>query len=313
MPRAFLALALVLLTTGTACARDPDALAVLDACARQLDPHLDVGYERIAARCPELAGTLERSPWGAWLPAEWKEPHNQLSAAGLRALHEALLREVAAASGTRELHPERVRAVLERVMRPERDGEGWWARFKHWLRELLTARPQEDSEWWRRLLGDVSLDRAALRAVAVLAIALLVTLAGAVVINELRVAGVLRRGPGASARAGAGRAARAAPELSEVDSAPPRAQPALLLELIAQRLAVAGRLPPARAFTVRELTRRARLEEEGERVRLAALGAVSERVRYDRGEVAAPELAAALRGGRELLVALETSAAAGAA
>ena len=317
MARALLALLLTI--AGTAYAREPDALAALDTCAGQLDPELDLGYERIAARCPDLTAALEHSPWTAWLPADWKEPRNQLSASGLRALRDTLVRESstqpegAAAAGTRTLHPERVRAVLERVMRPERAEEGWWARFKRWLREVLTAPPREDSHWWRRLLGGVSADRAMLRVVAGLAIALLVILAIAVVMNELRVAGLLRRRPGPPELAAAGRAARGGPSLSDVDGVEPGAQPALLLELISARLAALDRLPPARAFTVRELTRRAVLVDERARARLADLAAVSERVRYGAGAVAAPVLEGALRGGRELLATLETPAAAEAA
>ena len=40
----------------------------LDACIGRLDQQLDVGYERIAARCPELAPALAQSPWAPWLP-----------------------------------------------------------------------------------------------------------------------------------------------------------------------------------------------------------------------------------------------------
>lgn len=312
-------LALLLLIAGTAYSREPDALAALDACVGQLDPELDLGYERIAARCPDLTAALEHSPWAAWLPADWKEPRNQLSASGLRALRDTLaregstLREGADTVDTRALHPERVRAVLERVMRPERAEEGWWARLKRWLREALTAPPADDGHWWRRLLEGVSTNRAMLRVVAVLAIALLVILALAVVMNELRVAGLLRRRPGPSQLAAAGRAARGGPSLSELDGVEPSAQPALLLELITARLAALDRLPPARALTVRELTRRAVLVDERARARLADLAGVSERVRYGAGGVAAPLLEGALRGGRELLATLETSAAAEAA
>ena len=66
--------------------------------------------------------------------------------------------------------------------------------------------------------------------------AVLVALAAAIVMNELRIAGLL--GAGAAARTAArGRAARGAPGLRPRQSRRlPRAQPALLLELIAARL-----------------------------------------------------------------------------
>ena len=311
MRRAFLALLLTI--APVAGAREPQALAALEDCAAHLDPGGDFGYQRLAARCPQLTATLEASPFAAWLPADWKALHNQLSAEGLRGLHAVLEREDAATSGSRELHPERVRAVLERVMRPEREPPGWWARLKRWLRELLTTPPQDDSGWWRRLFGDASIDRATLRLVAALSIALLVMLAVAVVVNELRVAGVLRRRSGQPKAAGAGRAARPSPGLADLESAGMSAQPGLLLELIAVRLAALDRLPPARAFTVRELTRRALFVDEAERARLAELARVSECVRFGGGEVAKPELAGALARGRELLATLETAVAAGAA
>jgi hypothetical protein len=306
--RALLALLLVL--AGAAQAREPDALTALESCAAQLDPSLDVGYERIAARCPDLTAQLERSPWAPWLPPDWKQPDNELSAAGLRALHIALMSEAAAVPGTRTLHPANVRAVLERVTRPEPEQGGWWARFKRWLRALLAQQAQEDNGWLRRLLGDVSIDKAMVRLIVAVSIALLVVLALAVLVNELRVAGLLRRRPESSDRPAPGRAAPGGLKLSDVEAAEPGSQPGLLLELIAARLAAQDRLPPARAFTVRELIRRARLEDEAARTRLADLAAVSERVRYAAGAVAAPVREAAMHGGRELLAALETPAAA---
>lgn len=302
-------LALLLTVAGIACARQPDALAALSDCPRHLDSSLDVGYERIAARCPDLGPALEHSAFAAWLPSDWNEPHNQLSAEDLSELHFTLAREGAAVAGTRELHPERVRAVLQQVTKHEGEQQGWWARFKRWLRELLTPRPQPESDWWRRLFGDAQLDQAALHLIAWLAIALLIALALGVVINELRVAGLLRRKagtPGGSASRGA-----RAPALSDIDSADPRAQPALLLELITSRLAAQERLPASRAFTVRELSSRARLDDPEQRARLVALGAVSERVRYSAQEIAPPVLAEALRGGRELLSSLQALPAPG--
>jgi hypothetical protein len=125
----------------------------------------------------------------------------------------------------------------------------------------------------------------------------------------LRVAGVLRsrqRGRGA----GAPPSQRAGPSLAQIERAPPAAQPALLLEFIAGRLAEQDRLPPPQAFTARELTRRARLPHESDRLRLAELAAVCEQVRFSGLDVAPQVVAGALARGRELLAALETPAAA---
>ena len=66
--RAVLAGLLLLAAFTGAQAEPPDAVATIDACIARLDPQIDVGYERIARRCPDLAPTLEKSGWAAWLP-----------------------------------------------------------------------------------------------------------------------------------------------------------------------------------------------------------------------------------------------------
>src|SRR5262245_30678106 len=88
----------VLIVTGStaALAQEPDAaaLAAIDSCVARLDPELDVGFDRIAARCPELARTLEHSGWAAWLPRGWKESRNDLSAGSLTELRAVVIREL---------------------------------------------------------------------------------------------------------------------------------------------------------------------------------------------------------------------------
>ena len=140
----------------------------------------------------------------------------------------------------------------------------------------------------------------------------MVALAAGIVINELRIAGVLHGGgarshlPGGDfARAGSGAA------LEEIERAAPERQPALLLELIAARLVALQRLPPARALTARELEREARLPQESCRTPLVELVRVCERVRFSREPVSAASLAAAVHGGRALLTALAGASLAG--
>ena len=111
-------LALLVVAAGIPGAQAREALATLDACIERLDRGLDIGYARIAARCPELTPTLLESPWAAWLPSDWDKPENQLSAQGLAELRDLLTRESAPAAD-RTLHVERVGAVLGRVAQPD--------------------------------------------------------------------------------------------------------------------------------------------------------------------------------------------------
>ena len=305
MARALLALLLAAALLPYAQARN--ALEAIDDCVANLDGELDVGYARIAVRCPDLTAALGESSFARWLPADWKRPDNQLSAAGLLELRAQLARENAREEGRRAApRTARVATVLAAVTHEGETGRiSWWQRVKDWLRSFLATRAQADDGWLRRWLAGIELTAATTRLITWAALAVVVALAAGIVINELRIAGVLRSRatrsqPGFGDFPGRGRAAT----LEELERAAPEQQPALLLEQIAVRLAALQRLPPARALTVRELEREARLPEESGRARLAELVAVCERVRFSGEPVSAASLAAALHGGRVLLAAL---------
>jgi hypothetical protein len=289
-------------------ARDP--LRAIDECVTRLDSELDVGYARIAARCPELASTLSESTFAPWLPADWKRPDNELSAAGLSELRAQLARE---SSPRAEEHDaprsERVRAVLATLARSEQDaGRSWWRRLKDWLRGLIAAHPQAEEGWLRRWWAQIKLSTSTTELLGWAALAVVVALAAGIIINELRIAGLLRRGPHRLRTPLAEPpGSNAAALLADIERAAPEEQPALLLELIAARLAEQQRLPPARALTARELARAARLPAESSRGPLTELVAVCERVRFSAERVSSASLTAAVRSGGLLLAMLESA------
>jgi len=298
-------LALLLTAAGVPLASARDAVASIDACIRQLDPGLDVGYTRIAERCPDLTPSLAHSPWALWLPSDWNRPGNQLSASGLTELRTLLARKPRTPS-VRAPRIARVGPVLATLELTERTDSSWWARFKAWLHELAERlAQQQDRGWLRRLLGSIDLSQHTLEGIVWVALALVVALAATIVANELRVAGLLGRTQRTRrSRAAATAALQRAPTLDEVERASPAQQPRLLLALIVARLGEQQRLPPARALTVHELERAAELPDEADRGRLAALVAVCEWVCFAGREVPPPRLAAALAHGRELLGSL---------
>ena len=299
-------LALLFVAAGAPAAQTRDALGALDDCLGQLDRGLDIGYARISARCPELTPSLLASPWAAWLPADWNKPDNQLSAQGLSELRDLLARETAPRAAGRDLHIERVGAVLARVTAdPPRTG--WWPRFKRWLRDLFTPRPGDERSGWRRLLGDIHLTQGVKQAIVWASLALVTALAVVVVLNELRLAGLLRRRQRATLSASAPDAGRLGLTLAEIERASLGEQPALLFDFIAGRLVEQERLPPARAFTAREVVGRARLPDEADRVRLRELAVLCERVRFSGHAVAPQAVAEAVARGRELLSTLATA------
>ena len=305
-------LALLLTTAGAPLASARDAVAAIDACIARLDAGIDVGFARIAERCPELAPSLAGSPAAAWLPPDWDKPGNELSAEGLAELRTLLTRQPAALS-VRAPRVARVGAVLAGLAAGDHRERGWWARFHKWLREVLARRPpEEDSGWLKRLMGDISLPQALLRVITWSSLAVVIALAAAIVGNELRIAGLFGRSRRRSAPAVShGAAGQLQLTLGEVECAARAEQPRLLLELIVARLREQDRLPPPRALTLHELNRAARLATL-DRERLSALTAACERVRFGPREAAPATLAAALTRGRELLAALEPPALQGA-
>lgn len=310
MRRVLLALVLVLAATPAAVARD--ALAVIDSCLKQLDPSLDVGYEKIAARCPDLAPALKASPWQAWLPRDWDKSGNELSDQGLTELRTLIVRETRRRVGMLAPRVERVSSVLAALEAGQPEPAGWWARFKAWVRGIVAARAAAGPDsWLARLLGATRLSERVARLLMVAVCAVLMAVAAAIVINELSLAGWLRRSgqTGAGQAAGAGAQPPAACDLGQVAAAAEELRPRLLLELIARRLYEQGRLPPARALTVQELLRAARLADDADRERLRVLAAASERLRFSNSGPGRDALGAALAAGRELLAALATASA----
>ena len=297
--------ALLLVAAGSASAGAHDALGAIDACLRQLDRGLDVGYRRIAARCPDLTPSLMQSQWAAWLPRDWKEPANLLSADGLSELRTLLTRE-AAIAGRGAPSVEHVAAVLAKITQSDQPRGGWWSRLRQWLREVLAPRPQPAGEgWWRRLFAEARLSQVFLDALGWGALFFVIVLAAVVVANELRVAGVLKSRKRAPRRARDGAGGATAPTTQDLERGSPLEQLPLLLELIARRLAEQERLPPARSLTVHELTRAARLPKESDRQHLNELALACERVRFSGRRQDPDRLATALGHGRALLAALE--------
>lgn len=292
-------------TTATTAAPAQELLrASLADCRARLDPELDVGFERIAAKCPTLPGVLERSEWAAWLPRSWRDPHNELSAGSLAELG-ALI------DGEQRVAPLRqapARADLAPVLAQlATEARATLAtRLSEWLRAMFERdhTPGEE-DWLASLLRRMDGSEALVRLVGYAAIALVVALALLIVVSELRAMGLLRarRDTQSTSRdnrhPGAIRAVR-----RELGHAPLLERPALLLEAIVDALVEARRLPPAGNLTARELTARATLPEPGQRERFAALADAAERTRFGPQPPTEARLIDALEGGGMLLASL---------
>ncbi|MDB6088323.1 MAG: hypothetical protein JWN85_1107 [Gammaproteobacteria bacterium] len=281
-----------------------DALGAIDSCVRKLNAEADIGYERVAARCPELVRRLEDSGWAAWLPRDWNRPGNDLSAGSLRELRVLVARELASQTMGRTPRVERLSSVLAGLGQSGPERGGWWARTKEWLRDVFDrSEHRADDGWLTRLIAQSGISQAVIELMSYAALALVVGLAGLIVVNELRSGGVFGSKRERQAARVPVRAAdrRAGLTWSDVERAAFRHKPRLLLELITARLTEESCLPPASGFTVRELTRAARLTDEKDRDRLAELALLSERVRFSDAQVSADDIGVAVQGGRQLL------------
>src|SRR5579863_3708635 len=297
MVRALLALVLTGAAAPMASAADP--VAVIDACVHHLDPALDVGYARIAARCPELAPSLEGSAYAPWLPPDWNQADNSLSVGGLLELRTLLSRAPPGAVQAPQVA--RLAPFLAQLRSQPKEPRTWWTRFKDWLRQVLNTRSGSgESGWLERLLGKVNPPQLLIPLIVWGTLLLLLGLAASIIVNELRLAGVLR---GRRARS------RSAPQtlpsqepltLAALAQAGVRERPRLLLELILRQLTVQRRLPPTRALTLQELQRTAQLPSSA-RARLAELAAACEQLRFAAQEPPPAALAAAAARGAELL------------
>ena len=287
-------------------AHGQNSLDSIDACIGRLDPQTDIGYERIAARCPDLTRRLEASSWAAWLPSDWHRAGNDLSAQSLVALRIQVARELAVRVRSHVPDPASLHGILA-ALGPLEPQKTEWTRFTLWLRQIFERRDPSSSEGWLdRMAARMGPSQAALELISYLCLAAVVVLAAGLVINELRLAGWLVARPARTPRGPARFENRETWGWEEIQAAPYADRPRMLLELIATRLVELGRLPPADGLTIRELTQAARLAVAEDRELLADVALAAERIRFSAEPVCAASLDAAVERGRKLLEQLRT-------
>ncbi len=172
---------------------------------------------------------------------------------------------------------------------------------------MLERREQPtDESWFSRMVSHVGVSQSVIRLITYGALAVVVLLAGSIVVNEARTAGLFpQRRSAARRRRELAVAGASGMSWGDIEKAQLRDRPRLLLELIVRRLSDRGSLPPAGALTVRELARAARLADADDRSRLTDLALAAERVRYSVAEAPSVGLDEPLARGRELLDRLD--------
>lgn len=290
------------LQAGTA---DDDVVASIEHCRQRLGPDDDVGYARIAARCPGLPAVLERSALAPWLPRSWNEPRNDLSSGGLAELLRLQRQwQASPAANAVRAKPAQLSAVLSELQLQSTQQNSLWQRLRSWLRTLFERPENTVSEsaslsQWLRARGFSDDVWSIVQGCALALLALLVV---RVLWSELSLRGRQRRRRGHDA-------ARAAtddrlPTLADVEGAPLPEQPGMLLTLIAAWLARRYLLPGAAAMTAREIAVAAPLTDSRALQQLHELVRVAEPVRYSAAVPTAGNLRRAVELGRALLVSM---------
>ncbi len=280
-----------------------EGLDALDRCIERLDPQTDVGYDRIAARCPDLARRIEASSWAAWLPKDWQASSNDLSAGSLKELRELVARELATRTTRRTPSLAPLSVILAELGPMEGYNSGFWVRFTRWVREAL-ERGDAPRARDRLEVPPPRLSEAMIDLICYACLAAVVAMAVVIIINELREAGVLAV-RWTARKAGHRQELSVRSDWSTIQKAPARDRPRLLLELIATRLMELNRLPPAASFTVHELLRKARLVEAEDRALLTDVALAAERVRFSQEQIPVASLEAVVERGRRVLEHLE--------
>jgi hypothetical protein len=273
-----------------------DAAQVLFECAGR-EHASEVGLTALEQACPGVTAALERQGDLALLSHDQVE---QLSANGLRQLQ--LLREEFTATdhdARKQLTTNSLRKILANLQQESRREQplSWFQRFMRWLRELRGDSGHHRRSWFE----DFEPSERALQITRWILIATVVVLALAVVINELRAAGVLRKRRARAAGISAVNIPLAAQDSQQnIEDAPLIERPAVLLRMIVSELTRSGLLRSDRSLTHRELSDRASFASDTQRAAFGRLSALAEALLYGRGSIPAADIDATVREGLSL-------------
>ncbi len=265
-------------------------LNALDTGAEPLPPYRRLIVEEV---CPGLAQAVSELPAAESLsqPLDLQTTPNQLR--DLRALLGSIRSPPA---GLERFDFAALPELLARTLQVEpKPPVSWWQRLKDWLAQKLRGSGEPDYRWLTEFLK--SLDPPEWLADLILraSVAVILLLALAIVVNELRAANLsswlqrrsrTQRASRVPATAGASRLA-----WKDVTNLPPGQQPAALLRLVLQELIERGLLPDDQSLTNREMLAQLGAAARTHATSFAELAAAADAVLFGNREVVAAQLA----------------------
>ena len=277
---------------------DRPARQVLDDCIESVETDV-IGMPALEAQCPGLERALIELGLDPFISDEqW----DVIGAYGLMRLQrmEQRYREAPAAA---VVQVDSLESVLDELRQPVQAQQPltWFERFKRWLRNLLSRQEADADSWLGRWLSEQRLSETARNILFYGSVILIVLLAAAVIVNEVRVA---RKGRRKAVRASGADALHGASDLSaarslDLDGAARSERPSILLQMLVATLVKTGRLQAERSLTHSELTARARFDDPSQRERFQRVAQLAERIVYG-GDDAPAELDEVVHAGRAL-------------
>jgi len=238
-----------------------------------------VGLDALEAACPGLHKALTDLGYGAQLCSDCDDKLTLASVSELLALHDRYI----TAPNTAAPNPAAVHTILEGMDKQADHQASWWERFKNWLRDLIGSRSGKTPSWFERLFERLRPSEFVWGIIAYTLIGVVVAVAIAVVIVEMRAAGLFTKwGIAPIDRKRVANESSNAGELSfaDVESAPVNERPGLMLRLLANVLVSNRQLTAERNLTHRELARLAQFVNAPDRERFEQLALLAESIRY---------------------------------
>jgi len=276
-------------------------LGTLRDCAATASPALS-GIKELGAACPQLMDALQSLGLDELLYDGWRQRLNRDALGDLTDLTERYGGSKPGSSPDVAALPGILRS-LARESTPV--AASWWGAFKAWLGRWLahdSAISERLDRWLERIAQSMTPSNLILYSL----VALVLIAALAVIVNELRAAGLLGRGrrERAASQTRRPRSAERTPLAAASQPAALADRLAALLQLLVKRLVQTRRLRSERSLTHRELVARSAFDSETQRAVFAGVASTAESILYGPRRAAPEHVQRVLQDGQTLLAQL---------
>ncbi len=267
----------------------------LKACAERAAP-AQIGLKALETTCPRLGATLSQLEIAPWLATGWQDRLDVKQLADLASLLGRYGGAVPSLAPDTASLPEILKSLRQTQAPPP---NALWQAFKAWVSGWLSRFDERFGSWVDRLLGRVGSAVSVVNVLLYGLIGLVLIAAAAVIVGEMRAAGLLR--VRATGRKQGLDLPAPAVQSPVVEALPIYERPSQLLRMLVRRLVETGRLDRERSLTHDELVARGVFDNAEQRAAFRAVAGVAARILYGAQRPPASELEPALAEGRALL------------